>query len=222
MHSHLLPGIDDGVESLEQAISVIKGFESLGYTKLITTPHIMSDFYRNTPEIIHQKLETVKNEINRQKINITLEAAAEYNLDENFMELINDRNELLTFGNKHVLFELSFTIKPLHLKEAVFRMQSNGYRPVLAHAERYLYFHQEQQDLQDLYDAGVILQLNLLSLSGFYSRPVRKMANALIKKGMISLLGSDCHNIMQFAAFREVLLSSKVDYTSDKFINNQL
>ena len=223
LHSHLLPGIDDGVQSIEESLEVIKGFVNLGFKKLVTTPHVMHDFYRNDATIILSKLEEVRTAVSKESLAIEIEAAAEYYLDEYFLSQINSKSNLLTFGDNYVLFELSFMTKPLTIKEAVFSMQTNGYKPVLAHAERYLYYHDSIKDLQELANNGVLLQLNLLSLSGYYSKAVKKMANKLIDLGIISFIGSDCHNPKQLISVAEVLNSAVMNPLKDqKLLNNYL
>jgi tyrosine-protein phosphatase YwqE len=223
IHSHLLPGIDDGVTDLDEALEVIKGFANLGYRKLITTPHIMADFYKNTPEIIKDKLKLVQNALSEQQINIELQAAAEYYLDEHFLTLIEADSPLLTFGKNYVLFETSFISKPLYLKEVIFKLQTNGYSPVLAHPERYLYLHDDKTLLQEIYDSGVLLQLNLSSIDGYYSKQVRNMARYLINNKMISLFGSDCHNSRQLIAFEHALKNNFMDSLRENtLLNNKL
>ena len=223
LHSHLLPGIDDGVQSIEESLEVIKGFVNLGFKKLVTTPHVMHDFYRNDATIILSKLEEVRTAVSKESLVIEIEAAAEYYLDEYFLSQIKSKSNLLTFGDNYVLFELSFMTKPLTIKEAVFSMQTNGYKPVLAHAERYLYYHDSIKDLQELANNGVLLQLNLLSLSGYYSKAVKKMANKLIDLGIISFIGSDCHNPKQLISVAEVLNSAVMNPLKDqKLLNNYL
>ena len=221
LHSHLLPGIDDGVQSIEESLEVIRGFVNLGYKKLVTTPHIMHDFYKNDAGIIMGKLEEVRNALAEASLEIEIEAAAEYYLDEYFLALINSEDKLLSFGDNYVLFELSFMTKPLTIKEAVFSMQTNGYKPVLAHAERYLYFHDNIKTLQELSDNGVILQLNLLSLSGYYSKSVKKMANKLLAQNMISFIGSDCHNANQLISVAEVLNSAVMNPLKEQKLLNK-
>ena len=221
LHSHLLPGIDDGVQSIEESLEVIRGFVNLGYKKLVTTPHIMHDFYKNDAGIIMGKLEEVRNALAEASLEIEIEAAAEYYLDEYFLALINSEDKLLSFGDNYVLFELSFMTKPLTIKEAVFSMQTNGYKPVLAHAERYLYFHDNIKNLQELFDNGVILQLNLLSLSGYYSKSVKKMANKLLAQNMISFIGSDCHNANQLISVAEVLNSAVMNPLKEQKLLNK-
>ena len=223
LHSHLLPGIDDGVQSIEESLEVINGFINLGFKKLITTPHIMHDFYKNDASIILSKLAEVRKALVEASLEIEVEAAAEYYLDEYFVELVNSESKLLTFGDNYLLFELSFMSKPLTLKEAIFSLQTKGYKPVLAHVERYLYFHDSIKDLQELANNGVLLQLNLLSLSGYYSKAVKKMANKLIEQEMISFIGSDCHNAQQLILIAEVLNSAAMNPLKEQnLLNNNL
>lgn len=203
MHSHLIPGIDDGVKSNEHALITIRKLMELGYEKFVTTPHIMSDTYPNTAEIIRAKLASLQEYLKSTGTNVEVMAAAEYYLDEYTMKAVNGPDDLLTFGNKYLLFETNYLSEPYILKEFIFNATSKGYRPVLAHPERYQYMTLDKA--QDLIDRGVLLQVNLLSLSGFYMRPVQKLAEKLIENKMISFLGSDCHNEMQAAALEKAL-----------------
>lgn len=222
IHSHLLPGIDDGVQTMDESMEVIKNFSDLGYKKLITTPHVMSDFYKNTPEIILDKLELVRSAIKSAGLDIEIEAAAEYYLDEHFLELIENK-QLLTFGENMVLFETSFTSKPMYLKEVVFKLQTNGYVPVMAHPERYLYMMDDKELLHELYNAGVLYQINLNAVAGYYSRPVLKQAKYLIDQDMVSFVGSDCHNMNHFDKFKESWSVKLTDQIRKENIrNNQL
>lgn len=205
IHSHLLPGIDDGVNDIDESMDVIKAFVAMGYRKLITTPHIMSDFYANTPDIIRSKLLEVQKRIKEEGIDIEIEAAAEYYLDEYFVNLLEEQNELLTFSDNYLLFETGFMNEPAQLKEVVFVLKSNGYQPVMAHPERYLYLHNNFELIEDLVQRGVLLQINAISLVGYYSKPVKKLAEKLIDKEMISFVGSDCHNFHYANALRDAM-----------------
>ncbi len=223
LHSHLLPGIDDGVQTLEQSIELVSHFSELGYEKLITTPHIMSDFYPNTPEIIADKLKEVKEAIKEAEIPIQIEAAAEYYFDEYFIELVASKAELLTFGDNYLLFEIGFVSEPLNLRSVIFDLITSGYKPVLAHPERYAYYHPKLENLQDLIDRGVLLQLNTNSITGYYSKEVKKMANKLIAKKMIHFIGSDCHNLKHFEEMKKAhdhKMYKKI--TSLELLNNTL
>lgn len=192
-HSHLIPGIDDGANDLDDSISMIRRFKELGYRKLITTPHVMSDFYRNSPETIIDGMVSVKKALQKNNIDIELEAAAEYYLDENFEEKISN-GSLLTFGDSYVLFELPFIAEPPNLSSAIFELQTNGYKPILAHPERYGFWAKEFDQYHEMKNKGVHLQLNILSLIGHYSPEVQKISERLIDEGLITFLGSDCHN----------------------------
>ena len=194
LHSHLIPGIDDGSPDMETTISLLKKFIDLGYQKVITTPHIMSDYYRNTPEIINKGLDLVRKEIDAQKLPIEIHAAAEYNLEPNFVSLLKEK-KILSFGSQnYVLFELSFFEEPPNLSETIWLMRDQGYTPVLAHVERYPYWHLDTDKYEEMINRGVKLQLNIGSVTGAYGPEVKRVANQLIKNNIIDFIGSDCHH----------------------------
>lgn len=201
MHSHLLAGLDDGVKSHEEALLIIQNFSRLGYKKIITTPHIMSDYYRNEPEQILAKLEELKALLAENQIPVMVEAAAEYYLDETLIAKINEQKRLLTFGSNYLLFETNFFSEPFQLNEFIFNAITHGYKPILAHPERYQYM--TLQKAEDLKGRGVFLQVNIPSIIGFYGKPVERMAVKLIEAGLIDLLGSDCHSLLQFNAVED-------------------
>jgi tyrosine-protein phosphatase YwqE len=194
LHSHLIPGIDDGSKSLEESLMMLKRFSELGYQKVITTPHIMSDFYKNTPEIILSGLETVRQGIKKENVKIEIEAAAEYYLDFQLEELIKAKN-ILTFGDNHALFELQFSNEPPRIKETIFAFQTEGYKPIMAHVERYPFYFNQFDTINDFRSRGCLIQLNINSLSGQYGPQVKKMAEEMIDKDMVDVIGSDCHHI---------------------------
>jgi protein-tyrosine phosphatase len=197
IHSHLLPGLDDGVKSFEESIYIIKILQSLGYKKIITTPHVMHDHYPNSSEDILVRASEVKRYLEKENIKIGFEAAAEYYLDEQLISKLSDGKQLLTFGENYLLFETSFINKPAFLEEAVFNMNTNGYQPVLAHPERYIYLQSNKKLIEQLKNMNVFFQLNILSLSGYYSPEIKKNAHTLLKLGIIDFLGSDCHSALQ-------------------------
>ena len=195
IHSHLIPGIDDGSPDMETTIILLKKFIDLGYKKVITTPHVMSDYYKNNPEIILSGLNNVRKEIKKQNLNIEIEAAAEYNLEPEFEKLLDD-GKLLSFGaEKYLLFELSFFDEPLRLNETIWKMKEKGFRPVLAHVERYGYWHNNYDKIEEMINRGVKLQLNIGSVTGAYGPEVKKFAERLIKDEIIDFIGSDCHHL---------------------------
>ncbi len=194
MHSHLIPGIDDGSKTMEESLGLIKRLSGFGIRKLITTPHIMSEYYRNTPEIIKMGLSDLREAVKREGIEIEIDAAAEYYMDEIFLEKIKSGEELLTFGAKHILVETGFINKPQMLLETFFQLEMAGYKPIFAHPERYQYLIADKQLLEDLADREVCFQLNLLSLTGFYSKQVKDFAEMLLERNLVKLFGTDCHN----------------------------
>lgn len=195
MHSHLLPGIDDGAQNIEQSIELIEKLIAFGYEGAVTTPHVYWDMYRNTPEIILEKLALVRAEIAKRQIPFTLNAAAEYFCDEHFEAQI-EQNQLLHFGAaKYVLFEISFVQENINLGRAIFNMRLNGYQPILAHPERYEYWHTDFSRYENMLDKEVLLQVNINSLTGQYGPNVRRTAEKLIERGMVSFIGTDCHHL---------------------------
>lgn len=193
MHSHLIPGIDDGSDSLETSVTLIKGMMELGYQKIITTPHIQGEFYKNSANTILPGLEQLKRELKKQNITIQIEAAAEYLIDDKFIEKLRN-NELLTFGKKHLLVEMSYFNEYPHWKDYFFDLQVAGYKIILAHPERYSYFFRNWRKYEELKDRGVLFQINITSLSGYYSAEVKKIAEKLIENNMVELAGTDMHN----------------------------
>ena len=194
MHSHLIPGIDDGSKTMEESLSLLQRLETLGLKKVITTPHIMSEYYRNTPEIIKLGLEDLQKAAREAGIQLEIQAAAEYYMDEIFLEKVKNEEELLTFGDNYILVETGFINKPQMLLEIIFHLEMAGYKPVYAHPERYQYLLGDKKLLEDLLERKLIFQVNLLSLTGFYSKPVKDFAEMLLERGAVSFLGTDCHN----------------------------
>ncbi|HJM15960.1 MAG TPA: CpsB/CapC family capsule biosynthesis tyrosine phosphatase [Flavobacteriales bacterium] len=200
IHSHLIPGIDDGVQSLDESLDLIFALQGLGFSKIITTPHTMSDFYKNTPEIIISGRDDVQKDLDKLNRSIEFEAASEYYVDFDFQNKI-DKKEFLTFASKYLLIEFPFIDEPINIDETIFNLQLSGYNVVLAHPERYLYY--ELKDYERLTNKGVLLQLNLLSITGYYSPQVKKQAEKLINADLVSFVGTDCHNMRQIEHLKE-------------------
>jgi tyrosine-protein phosphatase YwqE len=194
MHSHLIPGIDDGSPDMETSIRLIRGLIGLGYTKIITTPHINADIFPNTPAVIQAGQAAVTAELRRQQLTVEFHAAAEYLMDEQFSKMLADGAPLMTLKDNLVLVELSFAVPAINLREILFNIQLRGYLPVLAHPERYLYFGANKKWYEQLRDAGCYFQLNLLSFAGYYGPESRHLAEWLVKRRYVDLLGTDLHH----------------------------
>jgi protein-tyrosine phosphatase len=202
MHSHLLPGIDDGSPDMETTIFLLKKLAALGYKKAITTPHIMYDLYRNNAETIKDTERKVKEAIAKNNINIEFEAAAEYLIDEGFERLMTENN-LLTFGDNYLLVELPYSGEPTNLGRILFDLQIKGYKIILAHPERYSYWHDIPDKYESLKDGGVFFQLNINSITKFHSSSTRKVASWLINQQMIDFLGTDLHSKAYLSAIEK-------------------
>lgn len=215
MHSHLIPGVDDGAPDMATAIKLIKGMHELGYSKLITTPHIMWDIYKNSAAVILGKLEPLREEVKRQGIPVELQVAAEYFLDDHVAELLRNNEPLLTVSGSMVLCEFSLAYQPHGIKEILFDMQMQGYQPVIAHPERYIYLQQNKDFYDELKDIGCLFQLNILSMGGGYGRSVQELAQYLLKKHYYDLLGTDLHHGGHLEALRNPALAQQLKKVLD-------
>lgn len=193
IHSHLIPGLDDGVTSLDETLTCLKQFADWGIRKVITTPHVSRDWYPNTSALMQEGLLAVQNLIAEHQLPITIEVAAEYLLDDFFMESLEQGN-VLTFGDKrYLLVETGYSAPPMRLHDMLFRIQTRGYTPILAHPERYKYYHADKPALMQLREAGCLFQLNWMSLSGRYGSQIEKQARYLLQQTCIDFVGSDLH-----------------------------
>ncbi|HRH61171.1 MAG TPA: histidinol phosphatase [Chitinophagaceae bacterium] len=210
MHSHLLPALDDGLKTMDETIRFIKELKELGYHKLICTPHIMSDLYPNTPNTILPTLKRVKAELAKQQIEMDLHAGAEYMVDCEMEKLIISEKPLLTLGNNLILIEMSYVAASPNIEQVIFQLRLKGLRPVIAHPERYNYYHHHFSRYQRLNELGCLLQVNLLSLLGYYGKAVKTMAEKLLENNMVDMFGTDMHHENHLNALKE--LASRKDF----------
>ncbi len=192
-HSHILFGVDDGISALEESLATLKFYEEAGLRTLWLTPHIMEDV-PNTTESLKARFEELSE---AYKGGIELRLAAEYMLDNLFEERLSS-GDLLTHGEGYVLVETSTWAPPIDLWVILERIKTAGYRPILAHPERYRYMG--MPDYRKLRSLGVVLQLNIPSIVGSYGESVRKKASALLRGGFYSMAGSDCHRRRNLAS----------------------
>ena len=208
LHSHLIPGIDDGSKSMNQSIQMIKSLKNLGFKKLITTPHIMSHRFPNDRDIILRGLEELQEELHTQNIDIPILAASEYYYDEHFIELIR-KKELLTFGDNHVLFELSYTTPVFGMEQTIYELLKADYKPILAHPERYAYFASSPEKYHKLKEAGLLFQMNVNSTDDFYGKKTKIASKYLVDNGLVDFVGSDTHRPKYVEAL-EKSINSKI------------
>ena len=202
IHSHVLPGIDDGAKTVEDTQYLLEEMRQLGFTKVITTPHTMNNVWDNTPESIQNALTKTKSELS---LPFEIEAASEYLLDESVITKAKNK-ELLTVKGNFVLVELSYLNAPIQLYDFLYQLQLSGYHVVLAHPERYTYFHSNKKEYQKLKKAGCLFQLNLLSTFGYYGKDSAEIANYLLKKDLYDFTGSDIHHKNHIKAFQNKVI----------------
>ena len=192
-HSHILPGVDDGIQTLEDSLDVLAYYEKIGIREVWLTPHIMEDM-PNTVEDLRARYEELQ-EAYRGSVKLNL--AAENMMDNLFNERL-DANELLPIGPKgdHLLVETSYYQPPIDLHGTLERVKEKGYQPILAHPERYRYMGDADYDY--LHSKGVKLQMNIVSLAGGYGRTAQEKAQMMLSKGYYSFFGSDLHSFSNF------------------------
>ncbi len=223
MHSHLLPGLDDGSENIDDSIHFIRELSLLGYRKFVCTPHIISDMYPNNKETIHPAYELVIARLKEENINVEIAYAAEFMVNADFDKIVKD-GKLITFGKNYILIEMSYMAASPNIKEVIFNLIMKGLQPVLAHPERYSYYHNNYSGIQDFIDAGCLLQVNILSLSGMYGKEVKRMAEALIQDKLISFAGTDLHHQRHLAMMQNIATNPAIinQLKSLQLLNNQL
>lgn len=194
MHSHLLPGLDDGLQTIEQTVNYIQQLQQMGYKKLICTPHILAEVYPNSSATILPKLELVRTALQENNIDIQVEAAAEYMVDLDFENHVLEGKPLLTFGKNLILIEMSYVAASNNIESVIFQLKLKGLQPVLAHPERYNYYAGNIETFQRFIDLGCYLQINILSLLGYYGEGAKKTAQNLLKNNMVTLVGTDMHH----------------------------
>ena len=194
MHSHILPGIDDGSPDVETSMLLVRGLYDLGIRTCIATPHIIGDMYRNSNETIEPALAKLQQACAAAALPMKISAAAEYMMDDYFMQLLQSGKPLRTLHNNLILTELPYSLEPVNVQEMLFHTLTGGYKPVLAHPERYFYFHEDFGQYKSLKDMGFILQVNLLSLTGYYGKNVARAAKYILDEGLAGLVGTDLHH----------------------------
>lgn len=220
MHSHVLPGIDDGAQTVEESVTLVQAMLHLGIKKIIATPHIMVDYYRNSRETIIPALQTLKNELQKQYIEIEIEAASEHLLDEGF-EILLEEGQVMAMKDNYLLFEMSFIDAHPNLMPLVKKMKDLGYKPILAHPERYPYFNIE--NCENIKSWGCDLQMNTISLTGYYGAKTKEMAEAMVDRNLVDFISSDMHHTRHAVALEKSLKTAYLEkLLFDYPLKNQL
>jgi protein-tyrosine phosphatase len=215
MHGHWLPGIDDGAATVEQSLEMLALYASLGYTELIATPHIYRDYYPNTPQSIQTAFDRIKSDAYKLYPGLKISYAAEYYLDDHFEQLLSQK-QLLAFQGNHVLVEQGYFAETPGIDKYLFDIQIKGYIPVLAHPERYVYYHQNNKKIAFMRELGIKMQVNLLSVAGKYGPEIANKATEYLEKGWVDFIGTDAHTAADLQLCKRIRLSSKAYRTWQK------
>ena len=205
IHSHILPGIDDGAKNVDESIHLISKMKSIGFGKIIATPHVYPGVYNNDKNTIQKSLI----ELEKNKVGLKINYACEYMVDDSLIELA-EKKALITIKKKFILVEMNFTGNFNFFHEIIFRLRLCDYIPIIAHPERY--HNLTLENFTKLKDMGCLLQINLLSTTGFYGKRVLEKAKILLNNNIIDFGGSDIHNIFHINAFEKKI------YTDGKII----
>ena len=221
IHSHLLPGIDDGAKDIDTSIALILKMASYGIKNFITTPHVLGNVYPNSTAVIKEKLAVVQKELEKREIKgISIQAAAEYMLDEEFSALL-EQKDILVLKDNYILVEMSYFSAPMNLYELLFKIQLKGYKPVLAHPERYNFYHSDFKSYYKLKQAGCLFQLNLLSLTDQYGKGVQKISEKLLKENLYDFVGTDAHHQNHLALLPKIGTKKTLDKITHLLDNNK-
>ena len=221
IHSHILPGIDDGAKNIEDSIFLITEMQKMGFSKLVATPHTFSGFWDNTKTGIEKKHIETKSQLSDNQINVSLKVASEYLMDDHFVSLFQ-KKEILTLKDNYVLVEMSYLNPPMQLFNIIFDLQVAGYIPVLAHPERYNFYHNNFEEYKKLKNAGCLFQINLLSTVGYYGKNITDIAQKLLQSNLIDFVGSDIHHEKHIEWFDKKVLIKDVQPLKDAIANNQI
>lgn len=223
IHSHFIFGVDDGSQSLEESISLLKQMKELGYKKVITTPHVYYDSFLDGYDVLYNKLEELRLGLRENNIDIEIELGGEYLLDDDISERIKNKN-IITFGDNYMLFEFPMRTEPMGYEEWLFDLQLAGYNLIIAHPERYSFLNNDIKKYSNLKDRGILFQVNIASFSGYYGEHIQKVAENLVKENLVDLVGTDCHGQRHIDAVKKSLYSPALNQliNSGRLINNKL
>lgn len=208
IHNHILPGIDDGAKTVDESLDLIKGMGEIGIFNFICTPHVMENYYPNNPTSISTSLSLLRNELKKYSMDqVRIDAAAEHMIDSGFEKLM-ESNNMMPLAQRYILIEMSYLQPSLNFDEALIKIKEKGFFPILAHPERYIFLHQNHKKYAIIKEQGILFQLNMLSLSDFYGKEVKKITLKLLEEGQIDFIASDVHNLNQIKAIENIRLNN--------------
>lgn len=215
-HSHVLPGIDDGAPHIDISKKLLSQLHTLGAHTVYCTPHVMHSVYDNTNHSIHSAYENLCKEA--KDIGATIKVAAEYMLDDGFSKHIQN-GQLLSYSNREILVEMNYIRPPLSLHQHLFELRTMGYTPILAHPERYEFYHDSIDNYERLREMGCKFQLNLLSLGKYYGQQCNKIALQLLQSNLYTHVGSDTHKQKHIDALRSIRIKKQQAACLEKILH---
>lgn len=219
IHCHVLPGVDDGSPDAETSVELLSHMADWGFERIFASPHSTADHFENTPQTIAAPFAELKDAAARAGLSLGLEHHFEYRVDQFFIQQLDNKN-IKTLPDDFILIENGFDQEPWGLEHIIFELLSKGYRPVMAHPERYRYYRNNFSRYAELHDKGLLFQINLLSLAGHYKANERDIALKLLKQGMVSFIGTDVHHMDHVNSIERYLRSS--DFGKDVKLFDQL
>lgn len=192
IHCHVLPGIDDGSADVATSVELVERMQQWGIERIFASPHVTYATFPNTAETVGAARTELQQALDAAGNSLKLANSAEYRIDDLFLECLEAGN-LMTLPGNVLLIENSFMQEPWNLDQLIFDLQVKGYRPILVHPERYSYYYSRKDRYAALRNTGVMFQINLLSLAGYYGKQEKRIAEMLIENQLVSYIGTDLH-----------------------------
>ena len=225
IHSHVLPGIDDGAPNTNVSIDLLEAMKSWGISSIVATPHIAEENFENTPQSIKNAYDKLSTRMLDTGTEMNVKFSAEYRIDDRFRKMLEDDN-LILMPNNYLLIENSFVQPPIDLKNIIYELQLKDIKPILAHPERYGYYQRKKDVYEVLFNSGCEFQINLLSLAGYYGDREKETALWLANKGYVSFIGTDLHHFGHVEVINRFLCSNEYLTIAEKLAptikNNEL
>lgn len=207
IHAHIMPGVDHGAADVDEALELIGAQQRWGIDQIILTSHVTETTFENNPETLASGFETLSAAMKESGNPVKIAYSAEYRIDPLFMEQLG-KGQIIPMPDNYLLVENSYIQEPIGLDTLLFDLKVKGYQVIMAHPERFPYYHESMSRYEALHGAGNLFQVNLLSLAGYFGKAAKKIAETLAKNGMVDFLGSDIHHMQHVDAIDQYLHSS--------------
>lgn len=216
VHSHILPGVDHGAATVDDSLEMLRAQLDMGITRVMCTSHVTAETFENTPESLTHAWEVLKQAIAAEGLPVEVFPSAEYRIDEYWNKEYAAGHVLPMPGN-YLLLENSFVQELIGIDELMFDVQVKGYHPILAHPERYGYYHHRHDRYEHLHRSGVKFQVNLLSLAGYFGKGAKIQALWMLENNLCDMLGSDMHFMEHAEVIKDYIASKEWRKLVDKY-----